>query len=214
MGDDLKFVDSEMGGVPSTAPSSVAPTGRGPVGQADMAESTSSSMGFLKTAKHPVVCCFHLGFKLAALITFIFSGIIFSNFIVNFVVTTVFLAFDFWTVKNVTGRLLVGMRWWNDIKEDGTSEWIFESLTDERQINSTDKNVFWAGLWLWPVAWVVFLFVEIFRLQFTYLPIPIMGLILAGSNTIGYWKCSKDAKDKVRQWAQHNAVRAVVGSVI
>lgn len=25
------------------------------------------------------------------------------------------LAFDFWTVKNVSGRLLVGLRWWNKV---------------------------------------------------------------------------------------------------
>jgi hypothetical protein len=34
---------------------------------------------------------------------------------------------DFWTVKNVSGRLLVGLRWWNEIKEDGESVWVFES---------------------------------------------------------------------------------------
>jgi len=45
------------------------------------------------------------------------------------------LAFDFWTVKNVSGRLMVGLRWWNKIEEDGTSTWIFES-----------KKVFYIGL--------------------------------------------------------------------
>jgi len=37
------------------------------------------------------------------------------------------LAFDFWTVKNISGRLLVGLRWWNEINEDGTNSWLFES---------------------------------------------------------------------------------------
>ena len=44
-----------------------------------------------------------------------------------FIAVILLLAFDFWTVKNVTGRLLVGLRWWNRVKEDGTSEWVFES---------------------------------------------------------------------------------------
>lgn len=44
-----------------------------------------------------------------------------------FITVILLLAFDFWTVKNVTGRLLVGLRWWNRVKEDGTSEWVFES---------------------------------------------------------------------------------------
>ncbi|KAL4685951.1 hypothetical protein H8959_001548 [Pygathrix nigripes] len=29
--------------------------------------------------------------------------------------------------QNVTGRLLVGLRWWNQIDEDGKSHWIFEA---------------------------------------------------------------------------------------
>jgi len=37
------------------------------------------------------------------------------------------LSMDFWTVKNITGRLMVGLRWWNYVDDDGKSHWIFES---------------------------------------------------------------------------------------
>jgi hypothetical protein len=30
--------------------------------------------------------------------------------------------------KNVSGRLLAGLRWWHEVKEDGTESWVFESL--------------------------------------------------------------------------------------
>lgn len=30
-------------------------------------------------------------------------------------------------LQNVTGRLLVGLRWWNQIDEDGKSLWVFEA---------------------------------------------------------------------------------------
>ena len=36
-------------------------------------------------------------------------------------------AFDFWVVKNVSGRILVGLRWWNEVKSDGTEVWVYES---------------------------------------------------------------------------------------
>jgi hypothetical protein len=49
------------------------------------------------------------------------------DYVFLFVIVTLLSAFDFWTVKNVTGRLLVGLRWWNDIKDSGENEWIFES---------------------------------------------------------------------------------------
>ena len=63
---------------------------------------------------------------------FIFSSIFVKNFIVTFVITLVLIAADFWTVKNVTGRLLVGLRYWNEPSEDGKSSWRFESLREVR----------------------------------------------------------------------------------
>ena len=48
----------------------------------------------------------------------------------QFVSCIILLAFDFWTVKNITGRLLVGLRWWSYVQENGQSEWVFESLED------------------------------------------------------------------------------------
>ncbi|OUM67550.1 hypothetical protein PIROE2DRAFT_58689 [Piromyces sp. E2] len=50
-----------------------------------------------------------------------------QNYVISFVIITMLLAFDFWTVKNISGRLLVGLRWWNEINEDGTNSWLFES---------------------------------------------------------------------------------------
>jgi hypothetical protein len=41
-------------------------------------------------------------------------------------------ALDFWTVKNVTGRLLVGMRWWSS---DGEEGWRFENVEGGHLIN-------------------------------------------------------------------------------
>lgn len=43
-------------------------------------------------------------------------------------------------VKNVSGRLLVGLRWWNEVTEEGESLWKFESLDVEvrRRIRSSD----------------------------------------------------------------------------
>lgn len=45
----------------------------------------------------------------------------------TFIIVVLLSALDFWTVKNVTGRLLVGLRWWNDFDESGKEIWRFES---------------------------------------------------------------------------------------
>lgn len=50
-----------------------------------------------------------------------------GHFIELFLTIVLLLSIDFWVVKNVTGRLMVGLRWWNKVEEDGTSVWVFES---------------------------------------------------------------------------------------
>ena len=59
-----------------------------------------------------------------ALLSFLLSRVLFSgSYVVTFVFVTILSALDFWTVKNVSGRLLVGLRWWNTIDDAGESKW-------------------------------------------------------------------------------------------
>jgi len=39
-------------------------------------------------------------------------------------------SFDFWICKNISGRVLVGLRWWNEVKPDGNEVWIYESKNE------------------------------------------------------------------------------------
>ncbi len=43
--------------------------------------------------------------------------------------------------KNVSGRLLVGLRWWNEVTDDG-GNWRFESLTEVKTLLDTVKIAF------------------------------------------------------------------------
>jgi len=82
----------------------------------------------LATSSHPTAAVFHVAFKLGAVASYLLLGIFTKSFVVQFVLTVTLLAFDFWTVKNVSGRLLVGLRWWNDVDEDGAGTWRFETI--------------------------------------------------------------------------------------
>lgn len=78
--------------------------------------------------RHPLSAFFHVFFRASALIVYlILSNFVRGHFVELFLTVVLLLAFDFWTVKNVSGRLMVGLRWWNKIEEDGTSTWMFES---------------------------------------------------------------------------------------
>ncbi|KAF4015583.1 hypothetical protein G4228_007316 [Cervus hanglu yarkandensis] len=77
--------------------------------------------------RHPVATFFHLFFRVSAIITYVGCDWFSKSFVGCFVTVLLLLSFDFWSVKNVTGRLMVGLRWWNQIDEDGKSHWIFEA---------------------------------------------------------------------------------------
>ena len=49
-----------------------------------------------------------------------------------FIVVVILSAFDFWTVKNVSGRIIVGLRWWTEIKDDGKEVSIYESDNESK----------------------------------------------------------------------------------
>lgn len=70
---------------------------------------------------------FHLLFRGLAILVYLLCGVFSDSFISSFVFVVLLLSADFWTVKNITGRLLVGLRWWNYVDDDGASHWVFES---------------------------------------------------------------------------------------
>jgi hypothetical protein len=64
---------------------------------------------------------------------------------------------DFYYLKNIAGRRLVGLRWWNEVDpQTGDSHWVFESADPEtRTINPTDRRFFWLALYAQPALWIV-----------------------------------------------------------
>eukprot|EP01006_Ploeotia_vitrea_P031338 TRINITY_DN63653_c0_g2_i1.p1 TRINITY_DN63653_c0_g2~~TRINITY_DN63653_c0_g2_i1.p1 ORF type:complete len:293 (-),score=28.71 TRINITY_DN63653_c0_g2_i1:78-956(-) len=168
------------------------------------ADNTSSSNNATVCSKykgnHAVAAFFHCFFKLACfLIYFLLGRLLISHFIVQFVICILLLAADFWTVKNVTGRLMVQLRWWNEIREDGSSEWRFESGNPEK-VHAFDLNVFWGVLFvnlaLWGVATIMAI---LSSSNWQWLPVTILGVSLGYANVFGYWKCRSDMKDKLRR---------------
>lgn len=96
-----------------------------------------------------------------------------SNFVLIFIITILLLAMDFYYLKNIAGRRLVGLRWWNEVDAStGDGRWVFESLdqeTSSRQINATDKRFFWLALYAQPVLWVLLAIVALVSLEFIWL---------------------------------------------
>jgi hypothetical protein len=173
---------------------------------------SSSSRIALSQSSHPIACIFHCFFKLAALVLYIFGGYFSTNkygkssgakFITVSVFLILLLAADFWVVKNITGRLLVGLRWWNQVEGEST-RWIFESAPN-RAVNKFDHSVFWTVLYMTPVAWACLFMIGLLKLEIGWLLTVCMALALSGANVYGYYKCSSDQKAKFQQMMQQGA---------
>lgn len=90
----------------------------------------------------------------------------------------------------MSGRLLVGLRWWNEVSETGGSDWKFESLEEgQRGINKKDSFVFWTVLYVTPVVWGVLGFIALLKVNLEYLLLVIIAFLLSAANLLGYIKC-------------------------
>jgi hypothetical protein len=142
------------------------------------------------------------------MITYLLGSFLFDNFILIFVVVILLLSFDFWTVKNVSGRKLVGLRWWNDVKEDGTSSWIFESKNpgEMQKISPTDSRVFWYSMYITTALWIVLAVGNLITLKISYLVLVLAAVALNSANLTGYIRCEKEYKKRAKEMQQQQAV--------
>ncbi|KAL6421778.1 hypothetical protein ACFW04_010957 [Cataglyphis niger] len=137
--------------------------------------------------KHPYVTLFHLAFRIAAIVVYMLCGWFSNSFIASFVTVVLLLSMDFWTVKNITGRLMVGLRWWNYVDDDGKSHWVFESR--KNRINAAEARIFWLALILCPLFWSILFIVALFGFKFKWLLLVCIAIVLNGANLYGYIKC-------------------------
>ena len=97
---------------------------------------------------------------------YLFGVLFIKNFVLVFIFTLLLLSVDFYYLKNIAGRRLVGLRWWNEVNTStGDSHWVFESAPPERQSNATDRRFFWLSMYIVPVLWVALAILAIVRLQ-------------------------------------------------
>ena len=85
---------------------------------------------------------------------------------------------DFWITKNVTGRYLIGLRWWSasdissdeDLDEEKTTEaeeegWYFESYPHDVNNSMIDTNIFWFSQSATTIFWTIFTVLKVLGLS-------------------------------------------------
>ncbi|XP_060108379.1 Golgi apparatus membrane protein TVP23 homolog B-like [Heteronotia binoei] len=155
--------------------------------------------------KHPVASFFHLFFRVSAVIVYLLCELFSNSYIACVVTIILLLSCDFWAVKNVTGRLMVGLRWWNQVDDDGKSHWVFEarkaSARRKKVTSEAESRIFWLGLITCPLLWVIFAFSALFSFKVKWLAVVILGVTLQGANLYGYIRCKVGSRKNLTSLA-------------
>jgi len=133
-------------------------------GGVDMVNAGMKKM-HLDQSAHPFACFFSFAFKALAGACYIFFSWIWTDYVYAFISTVIFASFDFYTVKNITGRLLMGLRWWCLNAEDGNEHWVFESRDTEYKAHKVDYICFWGSMVVGILFWGLFGFMNVLGLR-------------------------------------------------
>ncbi|KAF5025747.1 hypothetical protein F66182_2169 [Fusarium sp. NRRL 66182] len=146
-----------------------------------------------RLSAHPITLLTFLGFRISSVLVYFLGLWLIQSMIMIFIITILLLAADFYYIKNIAGRRLVGLRWWNEVDpQTGDSQWVFESSEPgTKTINPTDSRFFWLALYLQPMLWVLMAILALVRLQFLWLPLVIIALVLTIMNTLAFSRCDK-----------------------
>jgi len=154
---------------------------------------------YISHANHPLVCFLTIIFKLSSVICFVFLSIFFDSNALIYLIVILLASCDFWMTKNVSGRLLVGLRWWNEVREDGNEVWIFESKNEKTE-PSADSRVFWTSVYLSAAFWFLIVIWDLISLKWIWAIIALVCLAFSGMNLYGYLKCSKTQQANISKY--------------
>ena len=146
---------------------------------------------FYKKSTYPMISLLTVLIKLASIISFFLFSIFLSNeAIIMFIVVLIGLC-DFWMTKNISGRFLAGLRWYNLLKSETNTEiWVFEGKK-ENDSNMINRSIFWYSLYINDIIWIVLFIWEFIRLRFDWSFICLILIIFSFTNTYGFYKSSK-----------------------
>ena len=153
-------------------------------------------LDFIKKSKSPQVALMTVLLKLLAIIFFLFFNIFTSNEALVMIIVISLIAADFWYTKNISGRILVGLRWWNNY-DANTQEntWKFESKNEIKEPN-IDRKTFWFSLYGFAGIWLILFIWECIMFNFTWAFLCLISLVISGTNVYGFFRCSKVQQQK------------------
>ena len=118
------------------------------------------------------------------------------------------MSFDFWVTKNLTGKKLVGLRWFSQISETGEEEWIFESRSVNRKAHAGNIMVFWISQIVFMVFWIFVFIVNIITLSLFWIGLGYFCAMLSVLNFGCYFKCRGEHQKKAKELTKKMGLKA------
>ncbi|KAL2134334.1 hypothetical protein VTI74DRAFT_463 [Chaetomium olivicolor] len=146
-----------------------------------------------RLSSHPITLLTYLAFRVSSVLVYLFGMLFTKNLVMIFIITILLLAADFYYLKNIAGRRLVGLRWWNEVDPaTGDSHWVFESSEPSTKVvNATDSRFFWIAIYAQPLFWIALALVALLTFNFIWLPLVAIALVLTITNTLAFSRCDK-----------------------
>ena len=160
-----------------------------------------SITNFYKKSSNPIVSILTVFFKFLSIFLFLFMNLFVSNESYTIITVIISGSIDFWYTKNISGRILVGLRWWNQIKSNGQEVWIYESK-NEQDLNKINSKIFWDSLYTNTFIWVALSFWELIRFKFMWGTLTVIMLILSGTNLFSFIKCSELQRKNIVEFSK------------
>ena len=167
-----------------------------------------SITNFYKKSSNPIVSILTVFFKFLSIFLFLFMNLFVSNESYTIITVIISGSIDFWYTKNISGRILVGLRWWNQIKSNGQEVWIYESK-NEQDLNKINSKIFWDSLYTNTFIWVVLSFWELIRFKFMWGTLTVIMLILSGTNLFSFIKCSELQRKNIVEFSKRYGKKIV-----
>ena len=152
-----------------------------------------------RLSSHPMTLLSFLTFRISSLLVYLLGLFFTENYILIFIITMLLLSVDFYHIKNIAGRRLVGLRWWNEVNpETGDTKMVFESLDPATRprdeggrpmTNATDRRFFWLGLYAQPVLWVGLAIVAVFKVELIWL--TLVGMYCDDDSCVDWYSTQK-----------------------
>lgn len=166
-----------------------------------------------RLSSHPLTLLTLLAVRLLPLILYLLGLLLLtSSFILVFILVLLLLAADFYYLKNIAGRRLVGLRWWNEAVPlsststtstststgGATSKWVFEAPDPSNLLqtrpNATDTRSFWLLLYGVPLLWMGLAFVAVLKFELIWLSLVGVAVGLGGTNALAFSRCDQFGK--------------------